>query len=270
MKRINVIFLLFIINISLFAEDKILDYALLIGKPVPKDYIRMDSKNYAKYFDTYTVILSVEENLVTLCSIGSSFDTLHEANIWFSEYFNYLKNTNWNNYLTEKNGDERFEKDDFNIHLDKPVIKRVDNKITVGIYIFKKRTKDVSDFNIISWIEKYSQYIGQTNRNPNNKMYLIDSFIMKYGSKCTFNAVNEKNIINSVGLVITNENYNEDFSIFYDQLFDYIKKGIFKISGELEDEFIVEYKNLKFIITQPKKTMIEEDTFIIMFLIYKK
>lgn len=273
-------------------DKDFIDYCIsLIGSEVPYGFTEQEPNLYSRIMINTiderdaTVVLGIDNNEIVIAGFGINTTDYNLAKSYSDFYRNYIIAKGFiydNEYLTSTN-DKVYYNDNYYITIITPNYRDSNTKIYTGL-LFQKFTnneqkqteeknlnKNESEFNIFTWIEIYSQYLGRRNNNPNGQMYPIeDSFLMKYNSKCSISAINENNVINSVGLIITNEWNYDDMKIFYKQLFDNIENGKFKIIGELKEEFIVEYRDLNFVITQPGKTIQKDKSFYLMFVIYKR
>ena len=144
MKKNIIIFGLLLISVSLYAQSKMVKYIdeciNLIGKSVPRDYIRGNRTIYYKTYeiDYITIVLVVNNGIVNISSLGASFDTTHEAAIWLSQFYDIFESKDWqyDNYNSNMTGLDVYKKGGIYICIDAGS-RREDGMIVNTIYFVK-------------------------------------------------------------------------------------------------------------------------------------
>jgi len=148
MKKNIIIVGLLLISVSLYAQSnaqskmvKYIDECInLIGKTVPRDYIRSNRTIYKKDYeaDYITIVLVVNNGIVNISSLGAPFYTTHEATRWLSQFYDIFEGKDWqyDNSNSNMTGLDVYKKDGIYICIDLGKL-REDGMIVNGIYFVK-------------------------------------------------------------------------------------------------------------------------------------
>jgi hypothetical protein len=269
MKKIGVFFFLLVIGFGVFAQtnnDVVLEYALLIGKPVPIGFARQDRTHYMKQINDQTIILTVRDNTVISSSLGAVFHTVHEAQKWRAKYYNIMEQANWEfiKYIKE-DGEEIYEKNNYRAFLTDPW-QRIDGLIAIGIYLYKLIDNINLEFDFLRWLDKNVMLLGKRDTHNNDEDYIIDTYIMANDSRCTIYARNSNSTIKMV-MISIEDKLGTDTGIIYDQLLEDIPRDLIKLMGSVDEDFLLDYNGTKILITQPENSFNHKSEMFLVFII---